>query len=123
MIDNPKDLGKAIKKGQDSIEIEADLAKKIIKIKGVGKIAWGILLASLSIAIYSIMTTAATGGTSAAFTGTATMISSGAAVSTLGPSVTYFAVMTAVYGGGSFILTQLRKYKVEKIGNKYFLKK
>lgn len=31
-----KELGKALKEGQDTIEIEFDLCKKVIKIKAIG---------------------------------------------------------------------------------------
>lgn len=50
MIDNSKDLGKAMKDERDNIEIEIDFGKKVVKIISSGKIVWGIAAASLATA-------------------------------------------------------------------------
>lgn len=39
-ISNEKDLGEAVNNEQDTIEIEGDLGKKVLRIKATGKVAW-----------------------------------------------------------------------------------
>ena len=73
-VKNAKELGQAIKDGMDVIELEADLAKKVIKIKATGNVAWGVAAGALAVAITTSIisiTTApidvATLGTTSAF--------------------------------------------------------
>jgi len=40
-VTNEKELGEAIKNGQDYIEVEGDLVKKVFKCKANGKVVWG----------------------------------------------------------------------------------
>ncbi|WP_332405986.1 hypothetical protein, partial [Vibrio metschnikovii] len=42
-ISNEADLGEALKREQDTIEIEGDLKNKVLKIKATGKVAWAVL--------------------------------------------------------------------------------
>ena len=65
------ELAEAIKNGDDTIEIEGDLANKTFKIKATGKIAWGIALTAVGIAVYAAITTIGSGGTTAPVTGRA----------------------------------------------------
>lgn len=116
MIDE-KDLGNAVKNDQDTIEIEGDLAKKVIKIKATGKVAWGACALGLTIAISATIATVATAGTSAPVTVPAGLIGMGTATTTLGATVATSAVAIGVAGGGIGALNKLRKYKLEKIND------
>lgn len=123
MIDNSKDLGKAMKDEKDNIEIEFDYGKKVVKIIGTGKIVWGIAAASLASAVAAIMITLGSGGTSAPATATYASFAGSTAALTLGPTVAYTALTIAVAGGGMSALNKLRKYKVIKKRDRYILKK
>ena len=59
-----KELGEALKNDQDRIEIEGDLAKKVIRIKATGKIAWAIAAGAIAVAVIAVLATPATGGAS-----------------------------------------------------------
>lgn len=123
MINNSKDLGKAIKDNRDSIEIEYDYGKKVVKIIGTGKIVWGIAAGAIGTAVTALIITASSGGTTSPATGTYTMIASGTAGAILGPSVAVSATSIAVSGGGMIALKKLRKYKVIKKPDSYLLVK
>jgi hypothetical protein len=105
------ELAEAIKNGDNTIEIEGDLANKTFKIKATGKVAWGIALAAVGIAVYAAITTIGSGGTTAPVTGTAGLIAAPAAVSILGGATTYSAIAIAVAAGGVGVLNKLRSYK------------
>jgi len=47
LVTNEKELGEAIKNGQDYIEVEGDLVNKVFKIKASGKVVWGIIGAAI----------------------------------------------------------------------------
>ena len=119
-ITDAKDLGKAIKNGQDKIEVEGDLAKKTIKIKATGKVAWGACVGGLAVAIAIVVTQPATTAADVA-TGGMTMMAKYAltavgavpAAVTLGSAATT-AVIIGVAGGGVGALNKLRGYRLEK---------
>ncbi len=114
-ISTENDLGKALKVKQDTIEIEGDLKKKVLRIKATGKVSWAIALAAIGIAVIIIIST---GGTGAPVSG---LVGAGA-VSVLGLPVAPPAVSIAVTAGGVGALNALRKYKiVENIGDKLVL--
>ena len=112
-----KELGKAIKEGQDCIEVEFDLAKKVLKIKGVGKVAWGACIVALAVVVAAVIATVSSGGTSGPATVPAGLTGMGTASAILGGSVATSAVAIAVAGGGIATLKKLRKYRVEKISD------
>ena len=119
-ITDAKDLGKAIKNGQDKIEVEGDLAKKTIKIKATGKVAWGACVGGLAVAIAIVVTQPATTAADVATAGMTMMAKSaftavGAvpAAVTLGSAATT-AVIIGVAGGGVGALNKLRGYRLEK---------
>lgn len=60
-----KELAEALKKNPDTIEIEGDLARKVIKIKATGAVAWGACLVMISFCALSAAATVATAGTAA----------------------------------------------------------
>ena len=46
IVKTSKQLGQAIKEEKETIEIEGDLAAKVIRIKATGKVAWGVAAAA-----------------------------------------------------------------------------
>lgn len=127
-----KEIGEAIKREEDSIEICGDLATKTLRIKATGKVAWGVLcVGSLGTAITACIaapviipaittTTTPVGGGAAALScfgvaATATTVAS----ATLG-SATVAAITIGVAAGGIGALNSLRdKYKIVEKGDKY----
>ncbi|MCD8213953.1 MAG: hypothetical protein LUC34_07940 [Campylobacter sp.] len=112
-VNNEKEFGKALNDGIDTIEIEGDLAQKTIKIKATGKVAWGVCIVALGVAVAAIISAPATGGTSTAMG----VVATGGVASILGSTVAVSAIMIAVSAGGVGALNKLRKYKLEKISD------
>lgn len=116
-IDNEKDLGKALKEKQETIEIEGNLKDKVLKIKATGKVAWAIAIGAIAIAVALIISS---GGTAAPVSG---LVGIGA-VSVLGTPAALSAVSIAAAAGGVGALNSLRNYKVtSNSGNKLILKR
>lgn len=105
-----KELGEALKKNQDRIEIEGDLSKKVIKIKATGKVAWAIACGAIVVAVVAVLATPATGGAS----NVAHLAVAPVAAASLGVSVTGSAIAIAVAAGGVGALNKLRGYSLEK---------
>ena len=112
-----RELGEALKKDQDTIEIEGDLAKKTIKIKATGKVTWGVCIACIAVAVTMSVVTIGSGGTATPLTGPSVALSLGAAATTLGMPAAITATGIAIAGGGVIALKKLRKYKLEKISD------
>ena len=110
-VNTEKDLADALKNGEDTIEIEGDLAKKTVKIKATGNVAWAVAIGAIGIATYSTVATIGTGGASTPVTGTAVFFTAPAAVGILGGAATWTAISIAVAAGGIGALNTLRKYK------------
>lgn len=108
-----KDLGRDIKNNKDEIVVEGDLARRVIKIKITGNVAWGVCIAAIAIAIVGIPAAAPTGGASAIITAPA-MIGT---VGILGAGTATSAVAIAIAAGGVGALNKLRNYKMEKISD------
>ena len=53
-IINEKDLSEALKNDKDTIEIEGDLADKVIRIKATGSVAWAIAIGSIAVGLAAI---------------------------------------------------------------------
>ena len=123
----PKELAEATKNNEDCILIEGDLKNKVIRIKAVGTVAWGVCGAALVAAIaFYIATPAATvaatpvGGTVSAVVGTA---ATAAAATTLGTAATT-AVAIGVSAGGIGALNTLRdRYRIVEKDEKHILLK
>lgn len=122
-VSNEKELGKALKDDVDTIEVEGDLVKKVIKIKATGKVAWGVCIACLTVAITAMIAKIVSAGFAAPITTTAIMLTAPAAIATLGTSAALAAVGIGVAGGGVAVLNKLRDYKMEETGDKIILKK
>lgn len=111
-ISNEEELGEALKREQDTIEIEGDLKKKVLRIKATGKVSWAVALAAIGIAVTILLST---GGTGAPVSG---LVGAGA-VSVLGLPAAISAVSIAVAAGGVGALNTLRKYEIiEDTGNR-----
>ena len=115
-IHSEEELARAIKRGDDYIEIEGDLANKVIRIKGVGRVAWALCIAIIAAILYSVIGTTASGGAAAPITSAFIATSATAAVPILGLSATIAAVKIAIAAGGIGVLNKIRKYSAEKHG-------
>ncbi|MGM0582962.1 MAG: hypothetical protein ACQETL_19960 [Bacteroidota bacterium] len=122
-IDNEKDLGKALKKDQETIEIEGSLKDKVIRIKATGKVAWTIAIGSIGIAVVAILYPVPELATQTGAKGIAAL-TGGAAVGILGAGTAASAISIAVAAGGVATLNKLRGYKItSKSGDKIVLRK
>lgn len=119
-VTTEEELGEALKRNADTIEISGDLSKKIIRIRATGNVAWAIAIAAIGIAIYGVVSAPITGGTS----GIAAGFVAPAAVGILGGTVTYSAIAIAIAAGGVGALISLRKYKeVSRTSSSLILKR
>lgn len=110
-VNTEKDLGDALKSGEEFIEIEGDLARKTIRIRATGKTAWMLAIGSLGIAAFATYATVGTGGAAAPIATAALAAAAPAAVGVLGISATVAALGVAIAAGGIGALTTLRQYK------------
>ena len=123
-INTEEELADALNKEEDTIEIEGDLGKKILKIKATGKAAWIIAFGAISVAATAAIVTAGSGGTTAPATVPISGIAAIGAAGALGVPATTSAVLIAVAAGGVGVLNKLRKYKIiENNGDKLILKR
>lgn len=113
IVRSEEELANAIENGTESIEIEGDLAKGVIKIKYVGKAAWLVAIGAIGVAVASLMVSPATAGVSAGFAAA----SAAGAVGILGAATTATAISIAVAAGGVGVLNRLRDYDMEKISD------
>lgn len=123
-VTTEKELAHALKNNEDTIVIEGSLAKKTIKIKATGKLAWFVAVGAIGVSVVAILATAGTGGAATPVTGVVGLGASGAAVGILGASATYSAIAIAVAAGGVGVLNKLRRYDVvKKSDNSVILKR
>ena len=116
-----KELGQALKGNQEYIEIEFDLAKKVLRIKALGNVAWGACITCIAVAAIMAVVTISSGGTATPVTGpTAALVLSTAAVN-MGMPAAISATGIAIAGGGVAALGKLRKYRVEKISDSHII--
>jgi hypothetical protein len=107
-----KELADAVKSGASTIEIEGDLAKKVVKIRATGPVAWGLVAASLAGGYMFLKLTATVPVPQAKMAFAAASAGSGAAALTIlgvSASATAFA-LTRAYGGAEG-LKKIRAYK------------
>lgn len=120
---DPKELAEAIKNNEDTIYIEGDLKKAVIRIKATGKIAWGVCFAALATAIVAILATpglaVTTGGVGGAMSFAGSVSMSAVAAATLGSAVAP-AIAIGIAAGGAGVLNLLRdKYKIVDKNDKF----
>lgn len=117
-MESAKELGEALKRGDDSIEVECDLAKKVFRLKATGKAAWAVCIAGLGVAVAGTVVAVGTAGTA---TAPAALISTPAMAGTvaiLGAPTAIMALSVALAGGGVGVLNHLMKdYDIEKISD------
>ena len=116
-VENEKELGKALKNDEDSIEISVDLERKVLKIKATKWAAWIVAVGAITVAVVAILAAPATGGASSLVS----VAAAPAAVSILGASTTIAAINIAVAAGGTKALNKLREYKIVKNNGKTIL--
>ena len=114
-IKNEEDLGKALKNEDSELVVKGDLAKKIIEIRAVGKIAWVAVIGSIAVSIYYIYSTTVTAPVTMGLTYSAAPAIFGttavAASRALGISATIAAVNIAIAASSYKYLNKLRSYK------------
>lgn len=115
-IKNEKDLGDAIKNDQDTIEIEGNLAKKVLKIKATGKVAWAVAAGAIGVAVLAVMYPVPEPTTQVASKAFA-LTAGGSVVAILGAGTAATAISIAVAAGGVGALNKLRAYKVVSTDN------
>ncbi|MEG1834943.1 MAG: hypothetical protein RR229_02355 [Oscillospiraceae bacterium] len=108
-VNNTHELVEAIKRKNDTITIEGDLANKTFRICATGKIAWAVALTAIGISVAAVALTIPTGGTSNAFH----LVTVPAATIAFG-SASSLAVGIATIGGTA-TLKALKKYDIEKV--------
>lgn len=119
-IRDEKELAEKLKHNESTLDIEGDLANKVIKIHSTGSVAWGLALGLITATVLTILATPTTFGTSAIVS----MVSGTASAGILGAGAATSAVMIAVSAGGVDSLKSLRSYKIIKQSkNRVILKK
>ena len=118
-----KELGEALKEEKDTIEIEGDLRRKVIKIKATGKVAWVVAIGAIGVAVVATLAIVPTGGTSAPATGVLlpAAIAFGGGIG--GISVACTAVSIAVAAGGVGALNTLHEYDLSEKDGVVILKR
>jgi len=117
-VHTEEELAQAIKDNSDTIEIHGDLAKKTIKIKAVGNVAWAIAFGAIAVAMASVFLTMGSGGAAAPVTATTMAFAAPAATATLGLGVT-ITVGSLVAAAGSIGAAKLL---FGKLRNDYVIK-
>ena len=59
IVKTPKELGHVLKNEEETIVIEGDLASEVIRIKAIGKVAWGVAIGAIDIAVCCTLATSA----------------------------------------------------------------
>lgn len=119
-----KELGEAVKRGDDILEIEGDVKNAVIRIRATGKVAWMVAVGAIAIGITAILATAGTGGLSAPLSTAGLVVAAPAATAILGGAATYSAIIVAVTAGGVWALNSLRNYEeIYRSEDKLILKK
>jgi len=119
-IRTEKELGEALKNEQSFIEIEGDLAQKVIRIRATGRVAWLVAIGGITIALAGVVVAIPSGGTG----GLAGAVGGSAAITVLGLTTFSAAVAISKSAGSVEALNQLREYQVvAQSSNKLVLKK
>ena len=115
-VNNNKELADAVNRNEASIEIcDPKTGKAIIRIKGVGAVAWVVAIGGIGITVAAILIPSpdpATKGIAA--------VSGGASFSILG-GATVTAIGLAVAAGSVRVLNRIRGYKVTTLSNGHVL--
>ena len=112
-----KELGEALKNNEDTIVVEGDLAKKVIKIGATGNAVWVACIICIAVAVAATIVTISSAGTATLVTGPAASVGLGFAATALGMPTAITATGIAIAGGGVNALNKLRNYRLEKISD------
>lgn len=108
-----EELAAVVSRNQDTIIIEGDLAKKTVRIKAAGTVAWAVAIGSIGIVFYGVIATLGKGGVATPVSGIAAVTAFGAAFSVLGAAATTAAISMAVSVRSLSVLRKLRgNYKI-----------
>ncbi|MBD8622767.1 hypothetical protein [Pseudomonas sp. CFBP 13727] len=119
------ELADAVSRNEDTIIIEGDLAKKTVRIKATGTVAWVVAIGSIGIVFYGVVATLGTGGAATPAASVALATGSAGAISVLGVAATTTAISMAVSVKSLSVLKRLRNnYKLTvNSGDKITLKR
>jgi hypothetical protein len=119
------ELADAVNRNEDTIIIEGDLAKRTVRIKATGSVAWVVAIGSIGIVFYGVVATLGTGGAAAPIATVGFAAGSAAAISVLGAAATTAAISMAVSVRSLSVLKKLRgNYKIAiNSGDKVTLKR
>lgn len=118
VVENEKELGKALKEGEEMIELNGELAKRMKKIYELDQLLWGICLICLTATVTVFFAMPATAGASSVIS----LAAGTPAAAAVGLPATVTAVLTAVSGGGIHILKRMRKaYTMEQLDDRYII--
>ncbi|MBD5504747.1 MAG: hypothetical protein HDR09_13710 [Lachnospiraceae bacterium] len=127
-VKNAMELGKAIDRNDNTIEIDGKFAGQIIKIKATGNVAWLVAGGAITVAIVAILAmspTVATGpiaGAGLVAESVALGAGGAGAVGILGVSTTVTAISIGVGAKSRSAVNKLRNnYDMKKSGNKLIL--
>ena len=112
------DLRDAIKRRDDTIEIEGNLATRVIRIKATGRVAWAVAIGAIGLGFIALVATRATGRVSTPVAGiTAAGFAAPVAAASLGTEGAAAALSLAVVSGGVGVLTSLYShYRITEKG-------
>ena len=102
-----KELGEALKRGEDTIEVEMDLGRKVVRMKAVGKHAWAICVAAIGVAGACGVVAITSAGTAAAPSAFVATPAVATVASFLGVPTAISAIGIAIAGGGVGALNKL----------------
>ena len=114
IVENEQDLGEAIERGEETIEVRGKLAPRIRKIWLMDRFLWCLCLACLAVAIAALVAAPAAGPLPVAVG----LVSGTPAALLMGTPAAVTAVLTAAAGSGIATLKKLRHcYRLEPTGS------
>ncbi len=124
-VSNAMELGQAIEREDNTIVIEGDLRKKVVRIKATGKVAWLVAGGAIAVAIVAILAmpaATATGPFGLVAEGVALGAGGAGAVGVLGIPATVAAISIGVGAKSKKAINKLRDdYDMKDSGNKLIL--
>lgn len=115
MVDE-KELGKALKEGQNRIEIEGDLAKKVFKIITIDEPEWTVCSPDISTRVRDILYRFISRPIALS-----EIVAEKHTEQVLGVETRNSAILIAKAAGGAEVLDKLRDYKLQKISDNYVI--
>ncbi len=134
-VNNEKELGASVYNKDDTIEIEGDLVKQVIKIKATGKVVWGVCIGAIVIGMTAtvmalipdpaeaveVVAAGVSYGIAGVMLGSAAITAGSIGIA---GAIAIGAAGKAIVPTAKGILQDLRKYKIaEKSDNRLVLKR